>query len=109
MICNRPKENIDPTRENKSEFWPAEEVIARGYAVAAFHNADVDPDKHDGFQDGIHGVLDVEPRSGDAWGTIAAWAWGASRVMDYFETEPNIDSDKVGGVIIEMIQRAKQS
>ena len=95
LICNRPIENIDPTREAKSEFWPAEEVIARGYAVAAFHNADVDPDKHDGFRDGIHGVLDEGERAGDAWGTIAAWAWGASRVMDYFETQSDIDSDKV--------------
>ena len=58
LICNRGPENIDPTRKTKSEFWPAEEVIARGYGIAAFHNADVDPDKHDGFKDGIHGLLD---------------------------------------------------
>jgi hypothetical protein len=95
LICNRPKENIDPTREKKSEFWPAEEVLARGYAVAAFHNADVDPDRHDGFRDGIHGVLDEGQRSGDAWGTIAAWAWGASRVMDYFQTDRDIDTSKI--------------
>ena len=95
LICNRPKENIDPTRQKKSEFWPAEEVLSRGYAVAAFHNADVDPDLHDGFQNGIHGVLDAGQRPADAWGTIAAWAWGASRVMDYFQTNPDIDSSKV--------------
>jgi hypothetical protein len=94
LICNRGLENIDPTREKKSEFWPAEEVLARGYAIAAFHNADVDPDKHDGFKDGIHGLLDGE-RPNDAWGTIAAWAWGASRVMDYFETDQDIARDRV--------------
>jgi len=95
LICNRGPENIDPTRKTKSEFWPAEEVIARGYGIAAFHNADVDPDKNDGFKDGIHALLDQGGRAPDAWGTIAAWAWGASRCMDYFETDPDVARDKV--------------
>jgi len=95
LICNRGPENFDPTRERKSEFWPAEEAIARGYAIAAFHNADVDPDKDDGFKDGIHGLLDAAVRPPDAWGTIAAWAWGASRVMDYFETDAGLSRDKI--------------
>ena len=95
LICNRGAENIDPTREKKSEFWPVEEGIARGYAMAAFLNADVDPDRHDGFRNGIHGMLDQQPRAADAWGTIAAWAWGASRVLDYLETLPQIDSAQV--------------
>jgi hypothetical protein len=95
LICNRGLENIDPTRERKSEFWPVEAAIARGYAMAAFHNADVDPDRHDGFKDGIHGLLDPPARPPDAWGTIAAWAWGASRVMDYFETDADLARDKI--------------
>lgn len=95
LICNRSPDNIDPTRKTKSEFWPAEEVVARGYAIAAFYNADVDPDKNDGFKDGIHGLLDRGNRPADAWGTIAAWAWGASRCLDYLETDKDIASDKV--------------
>lgn len=97
LICNRGAENIDPTREKKSEFWPAEEAIARGYAIAAFLNADVDPDlKTDvEFKDGIHAVLDRGTRGPDAWGTLAAWAWGASRCMDYLETDRDIARDKV--------------
>ena len=55
----------------------------------------MDPDKHDGFKDGIHGLLDGGKRRPDAWGTIAAWAWGASRCMDYFETDKDIARDKV--------------
>jgi hypothetical protein len=58
LINNRGQANIDPTREKKSEFWPAEEVIKRGYAIAAFNNSDVDPDNFDDFRDGIHGILD---------------------------------------------------
>ena len=98
LICNRPVENIDPTRKAKSEFWPAEEAVARGYAIAAFFVDDVDPDKPDGFKDGAHGLLDAGERKPDAWGTIAAWAWGASRVMDYFETDRDIARDKVAVV-----------
>jgi hypothetical protein len=94
LICNRGLENLDPTRQKRSEFWPVEEAVARGYAMAAFHNAEVDPDAHDGFQDGIHGLLD-EARPPDAWGTIAAWAWGASRVMDYLETDTALARDRI--------------
>lgn len=95
VICNRGLDNIDPTRRTKSEFWPAEELIARGYGIAAFYNADVAPDKNDGFKDGIHGLLDGGKRPPDAWGTIAAWAWGASRCLDYFETDKDVARDKV--------------
>jgi hypothetical protein len=95
LICNRGPENVDPTRKIKSEFWPVEEAVARGYGIAAFNNADVDPDRHDGFQDGIHGLLDGATRPPDAWGTIAAWAWGASRCMDYLESDKDIARDKV--------------
>ncbi len=96
LICNRGEENIDPTRQMKSEFWPVEEGVARGYAMAAFLNADVDPDRHDEFKNGIHGVLDEEVRPADAWGTIAAWAWGASRVLDYLQTVPQINPAQIG-------------
>lgn len=97
LICNRSVDNIDPTRVKKSEFWPAEEAIERGYAMAAFFNGEIDPDdKTDtAFKDGIHAVLDRGARPPDAWGTLAAWAWGASRCMDYFETDHDIARDKV--------------
>ncbi|MBO7620154.1 MAG: hypothetical protein J6T06_06570 [Victivallales bacterium] len=90
--CNRGRENIDPTRKIKSDFWPAEQIVARGYAAASFFNGDVAPDKYDGFTTGIHAYLqNPAARKFNSWGTIAAWAWGGSRVMDYFETDPDID------------------
>ena len=98
LIDNRGPANTDPSRKLKSEFWPAEEVISRGYAIAVFSNADVDPDNFDGFKNGIHGLLDRGVREPDSWGTIAAWAWGASRCMDYFETDKDINSEKVAVV-----------
>jgi hypothetical protein len=95
LIDNRGPANTDPTRQTKSEFWPAEDVISRGYGIAVFNNADVDPDNFDDFKNGIHGILDKGVRQPDSWGTIAAWAWGASRCMDYFETDKDIDKKKV--------------
>ena len=98
FICNRGPDNIDPAREKKSPFWPAEEIVARGYAAATFHNADVAPDKPDAWTKGVHALYDTTPRPPDAWGTIAAWAWGASRCMDYLVTDPAIDAARVAVV-----------
>jgi len=94
LICNRPPENIDFSRKTKREFWPAEQVIARGYAITAFNVEDVDPDYFDNFKNGIHGVLDKK-RNNESWGTIAAWAWGASRCLDYLVIDKNIAHDKI--------------
>jgi pimeloyl-ACP methyl ester carboxylesterase len=95
LINNRGAAVTDATRATKSEFWPVEEVIARGYAIAAFNKSDLDEDKFDDFKDGIHSLLDNGQRPNDAWGTIAAWAWGASRCLDYLVTDAAVASDKV--------------
>lgn len=100
LICNRSATNIDPTRKFKSPFWPAEQIVARGYAAAAFLNADVDLDRNDGFTNAVHGIFDPPgaQRPPDAWATIAAWAWGASRVLDYLQSDPDIDGKRVAVV-----------
>ena len=78
----------------ESQFWPARYLIARGYATAVFDMAQLDPDFDDGFANGVHGLYDDE-RAPDSWGTLAAWAWGASRVADYLQTDADIDADKL--------------
>ncbi|MFA1822298.1 acetylxylan esterase [Virgibacillus oceani] len=100
FMNNRGYENMDPDREEKTEFWPAEEIIDNGYAAAVFQVSEVAPDSPDSFDEGVHGVFDPqeETRASDAWGTIAGWSWGASRAMDYLETELTIDSNRVGVV-----------
>ena len=97
LINNRGMEDADPERDIRSPFWPAEYIISRGYGAAVFHVEDIDPDYDDGFQNGVHGIFDPPdiPRPLNAWGTISAWAWGASRVMDYLETDPEINSEQV--------------
>jgi hypothetical protein len=46
---------------------------------------------------GIIGLVNKgEPRKPDDWGSLRAWAWGASRALDYFETDKAVDSRQVG-------------
>ncbi len=95
LICNRGQENIDPTREQKSPFWPAEKIIARGYATAAFWNGDVAPDdKKKNNTDGIFKVLGA-PQADTDWGTLSAWAWGASRAIDALTQQAGIDPKRI--------------
>lgn len=99
LINNRGAENIDPDRILKSPFWPAELIVDRGYAAAAFLNSDIAADNKESFQTGVHKVFGTsEDRKPDTWGTIAAWAWGASRVLDYLETNKDIDAKRVAVV-----------
>jgi hypothetical protein len=97
LINNRPLASADPTRAEKNGFWPAEEIIARGYATAVFGTGDVDPDKNGpaARAAGVRSFFVVNDDAGDAWGTLSAWAWGASRVLDYLETDAAIDASKV--------------
>ena len=77
---------------------PLNKILARGYGFATACYNDIDPDFHDGFKNGVHGVFDRlfgERRPPDAWGSIGAWAWGLSRIMDYLEIDGDIDSRHV--------------
>lgn len=98
FINHRGRGILDPTRSRKYEFWPAEEIVARGYAAVGFHAGDVAPDSRKGFRDGVLGILDPGPWGEESWGALAAWAWGASRVLDYLETDPDIDAGRVAVV-----------
>ena len=104
LICNRnPGYNIDPWRDCQSGFWPAEEIVDRGYAAIAFWNDEVAPDCYDkdlAFKAGVFRCFEdpAAPRAPDAWGSLSAWAWGASRIMDWIETEPLLDAKHVAVV-----------
>jgi hypothetical protein len=89
-------ENNGPDWRLQSEYWPVKQAIKRGYGMAVFDASQLDPDNYDGFKNGIHALLDKVPRTDDAWGTLAAWAWGASRCMDYLVTDKDLAADKVG-------------
>jgi hypothetical protein len=75
-----------------------EPVLDAGIGVATFYYGDVDPDFAEGFANGIrsHYLKPGEAKRGpEDWGSIAAWAWGMSRVQDYFETDKDVDAKRV--------------
>ena len=75
-----------------------EPLLDAGFGVATYYYGDVDPDFLAGFPNGIRAKY-LKPgqteRAPDDWGAIAAWAWGMSRVQDYFETDTAIDAKRV--------------
>jgi hypothetical protein len=95
LINNRGKDTMDPARIAKSDFWPAELVVDAGYAIAAFHVDDLAPDNKDHFKEGVLQLYPEQIEADNGMRAIGAWAWGASRVMDYFETNLLIDKEKV--------------
>jgi hypothetical protein len=76
----------------------AQPLLAAGIGVATFYYGDIDPDYPEGFAHGIRAHYlrpGQKKRGAEDWGSIAAWAWGMSRVEDYFETDKDIDARRV--------------
>ncbi len=85
----------EKARGAAAKRFPVEMVLGRGYALATVYYGDIDPDHHDGFRNGVHGAFDKGDRGPDAWGSIAAWAWGLSRALDYLQTDRDVDARRV--------------
>jgi hypothetical protein len=87
----------EQSRGSSTSQWCVEKLIDSGFGLATVYYGDVDPDRND-FSDGIQPFLyskGQEKPLPNQWGSIAAWSWGLSRVMDYLETEKRVDPKKV--------------
>jgi hypothetical protein len=74
-----------------------EQILARGWGYAILDPVSVQADNGAGLTHGIIGLCNRgQPRDADDWGALRAWAWGASRALDYFETVAAIDARRVG-------------
>jgi len=94
------------TSFDRDERWPAEEMVRRGYAMVAYDCTDVAEDDNSEFKaDVFRCFTKPEDRTDESWATISAWAWGASRVLDWVETEKSIDAAHVG--IVGLSRRGK--
>jgi hypothetical protein len=90
----------DAGRGKQAGVWALEQSIERGYAVATFYNGDIDPDQakvREGIQPHLRklGLLKSGP---DAAATIAVWAWGIHRAVDFLVTQKDIDRTRIAVV-----------
>lgn len=95
-VWGRDKKRVPATRGlGRLNVLP---LVERGLGVATVCYGDIDPDFLGGVSLGVRasylasGKTEPEP---DEWGAIAAWAWGLSRALDYFETDKGIDAKRV--------------
>jgi len=73
-----------------------EQVIGKGWGYAVISTSSIQADNGAGLRQGIIGLCGKgEPRNLDDWGGLRAWAWGASRALDYFETDKTVDAAHV--------------
>jgi hypothetical protein len=74
-----------------------QQVLAKGWGYATLIPTSVQADNGADLASGIIGLCNKgQPRKVDDWGALRAWAWGASRALDYFETDRSVDAIQVG-------------
>ncbi|RYG72387.1 acetylxylan esterase [bacterium] len=74
-----------------------EQVLAKGWGYAILYPTSYQADDGAGLTRGIIGLANKgRPRKPGDWGALRAWAWGVSRLIDYFETNPAVDAKQVG-------------
>jgi hypothetical protein len=91
----------EKNRGGQNRRWPIQEINERGYAIATAYYGDIDPDFNDGFKNGVHALFPSHVASSEhpeRWGTISAWAWGMSRLMDVLTEQPYIAPDRVAAI-----------
>ena len=80
-----------------------EQVLEKGWGFAIFIPTSVQADNGAGLTHGIIGLTNKgQPRRVDDWGALRAWAWGASRALDYLESDKQVDATRV---VIEGLSR----
>jgi len=73
-----------------------QQCLARGWGYAILVPASVQADNGAGLKQGIIGLMNKgQQRKPEDWGSLRAWAWGASQALDYFETDKTVDAKKV--------------
>lgn len=74
-----------------------QQLLAKGWGYAVLVPVSIQADNGAGITQGIIGLVNKgETRAPEQWGALRAWAWGASRAIDYYETDPDVDASRLG-------------
>lgn len=98
LFGNPPPSSPASTNATRpGEIGPLSDILARGYGYAMFRYAEIEGDNRTNSLSlvrklALAGFAQPAP---DEWGTITAWAWGASQVLDYLETDRAVDAKRV--------------
>ncbi len=88
--------NAPPPPVQPGTPWQ-QQVLAKGWGYATLVPNSIQADNGAGLTAGIIGLVNKgQPRKPDDWGALRAWAWGASRALDYFETDKALNARMVG-------------
>jgi len=98
LIDNGKKNNADVFGMSKNDRRTAEMVVDSGYAFAVVYTGNAASDNKETYQNGVLQLYPDQLTADNGIKAIGAWAWAASRAMDYFETDNDIDFTKVGVV-----------
>src|SRR5579884_1574959 len=92
----RPRPGVTLPPPPPGPTWQ-QQVLSKGWGYAILTPTSVQADNGAGLTKGIIGLCNKgQPRKADDWGALRAWAWGASRALDYFETDKAVDAKQVG-------------
>jgi GH35 family endo-1,4-beta-xylanase len=84
------------TSRNAPPSWK-QQLLAKGWGYAVIVPTSYQADNGAGLTQGIIGLVNKgQPRKSGDWGSLKAWAWGASRALDYLETDKAVDAKRVG-------------
>lgn len=83
--------------QNSTELTWKQQLLQKGWGYAILTPWSIQADNGAGLRQGIIGLVNKgQPRKPDDWGALRAWAWGASKAVDYFETDKNVDAKRLG-------------
>lgn len=98
-INNRYLITLEKACSENDPFWPARTIVEQGFATASFHTSDVDPDRRDGYAQGVRSFFaDGASPEPNAWRSLSAWGWAASRIVDHLESLDAVDGSRVAVV-----------
>src|SRR3954466_13177376 len=93
----RPQGFVPPPPAPGGDAPATEQLIVDGWGFAFLNPTSVQADNGAGLTQGIIGLTNHgKRRTPDDWGALRAWAWGASRALDYLETDAAVDAKRVG-------------